>query len=318
MVSMQKGNASKLRRDFDSFEPSNATAFRMLGLHFVVTIGLIVILCLLQSRLSFLVVASAILLGYMFARGLELGHALQHGRFFSENLWRLNRIIGCTVTMPFLLPWTQWKWTHFHHHKDPRIEGFDYPDVRSIRDLPSLVGHHLMYSHWIAVLRRTFLAYAAPEKVRDEINGICLGTAALPDSIHRKIIFEYRLNFWVLGGLLISFWMFVDLAAPTMLIVWLSASITHVMIEFPEHVLANLDDPDPENNSFEITASPVADMLMMNNTRHATHHRFPEVPAYYLPTVSRQLKHKHASKNYVSFWWRFAGERLTYLGFRDE
>jgi fatty acid desaturase len=315
---MQIDDDTDIRRNFDSLKPDDALAFRLLGLHVLAILVLLAIILMSPNRLTFWSVTSAVMLGYTFARCLELGHALMHGRFFSFGLCSLNRGVGCAVTMPFLLPWTQWRWTHFHHHKDPRIEGFDYPDVRSIRDIPSLVAHYLMLSHWTAVLRRTVFAFIMPERVREEINHILLNTVPLPDRVHRKIIFEYRINFFIWGGFLLGFYLFAPAAVSIMFIIWLSATVSHVMIEFPEHVLADLDAPDPEQNSFEITSSPLADFLTMNNTRHATHHRFPEVPIYHLPTVSEQLDHEHASKDYASFWRRFTKENFTLLASRNE
>lgn len=304
-------NSTNIRKRLQRLKPNDLIAFRLLSIHFLSISVLLLCLYLLPENLPLLTTAISIALGYAFARGLELGHALMHGQFFTKRFWRLNRIIGCIVTMPFLLPWTQWRWTHFHHHKDPRIEGFDYPDVRSVRDIPSLISHHLMFSHWSAVLRRTLFSFVAPAVIKKEINGILFDTVDLPDQIHQKILNEYRLNFFLWGGILLLFYWTAPSALLVLAVTWLSATITHVLIEFPEHVLADLDDSNPEYNSYEITGSPVADLLTMNNTRHATHHRYPEIPVYFLPSASEKLKHSNSSAGYFSFWRRFSREKLS-------
>lgn len=296
-----------LRREY---QPSDRRAATAILLHFGVLSVCVWIIARYGIGGPIAATIASVVLGYFFARGLELGHALMHGRFFTRNHWHLNRVLGNVVTFPFLLPWSQWRWTHFHHHRDPRIEGFDYPDVRSVRDLPKVVRHHLMVPHWSSALRRTAQGLVAPQRLRAEIDEILLGTVPLPDKVLTKIVLEYRLAAvaWIAAGTAL-----VTMAAwawPYVLLTLFVATISHVMIEFPEHVLADLDDRAAEQNSFELTDSPLADILCMNNTRHATHHRFPEVPIYHLPHLSRRLRHPHSAAGYGAFWKRFARERL--------
>ncbi|MGP9821515.1 fatty acid desaturase family protein [Salinarimonas sp. NSM] len=301
------GTDGMIRREY---EPSDWRAASALLLHFGVLSVCVWAIARYGIDVPLVAGTASAVLGYFFARGLELGHALMHGRFFTRRVWYLNRVLGNIVTFPFLLPWSQWRWTHFHHHRDPRIEGFDYPDVRSIRDLPKVVRHHLMVPHWSSALRRTAQAFVAPQRLRAEIDEILLGTVPLPDKILGKIVLEYRLAAaaWIAAGVALA--TFVPWVWPYAAIALLAATISHVMIEFPEHVLADLDDRAAEQNSFELTDSPLADILCMNNTRHATHHRFPEVPIYHLPHLSRRLRHPHSAASYGAFWKRFARERL--------
>jgi fatty acid desaturase len=256
-------------------------------------------------------IIAACFLGYMLARGLELAHALMHGSFFTERFWRANRILGVVLTAPFLLPWSQWRWTHFHHHRDPRIEGFDYPDVRTIVDLPKLIGHHIMWPHWFNSLKRTAFTLVNIDKLRFELNEMVHNTAKISQKGFERIVLEYRFN--IAANL--SWFSALFIIDGAVLLLYVAAlvfgSVFHVLIEFPEHVLANLDDKNPESNSFEITNCRLCDVLSYNNSRHATHHRHPEVPIYYLPILSNQLEHAEASSSYVQFWSRFIRERIV-------
>jgi fatty acid desaturase len=298
------------RLQAEEYRSSNSIAIAYLIAHFGLSAVLATTVLIFCGKLPVLVAFLAILLGYMFARGLELAHALMHGAFFRTEFPRASRLIGTILTAPFLLSWSQWRWTHFHHHRDPRIEGFDYPDVRSIVDMPKVIGHHLMLAHWRNSLRRAALAFLWPRTLREELGQMARRTEPISARLHAHVVEEYRLIAAGAVGIVIVCFLVEPQLIFYLGLAVLSASITHVLIEMPEHVLTDLDDRFPGANSFEITDSVVADVLCFNNTRHATHHRYPAIAVYRLRAASKLLEHQHCEPTYFAFWGRFARERL--------
>jgi fatty acid desaturase len=299
--------------DFGSFStlarPSNGVALAHLALQIFAICASVGVLLVANSPLLW--GGGVVVLSGLLARNLEIAHALIHQNFFDGAPKWLNRWLGVLLVSPFLISWTQWRWTHHIHHQRPDIEGFDYPDLKGITGLAGMAKHHMMIPHWGNTMRRMALAPFSRRKLRDSLTRSVKGFASPNDLFLMRIAQEY-LFVAVLYATFLAF-MFDNFSwtgVGCVVLVQILAGFAHTVIELPEHLFVDAHAKNPLERSYEIVGSPIADFLTFFNTRHASHHLFPNVPLYRLGPVSDKFgdRNRDATSSYASFWIRFFSE----------
>jgi len=242
-----------------------------------------------------------VMLGVLYAHGLELQHECLHGRMIESR--RATRIVGILLGAPMLVSYTHYRMMHFHHHKylgTPNDrELFDY-DVASLKS-------------WTAFGRRAWNLERLPRFVLDGVRMALGRYRPVFDSAEsrRDVRNEYVfLTALLLGAVLWSLayrsWLFVL----AWFIPWLLiGEVTHFIIELPEHLFCEKHMRDTFANTRTVLSSPLAEYLTNGNNYHVEHHLYPGVAIGNLRHVHRRIgsRVKHVSSSYWQFYRRVLG-----------
>jgi fatty acid desaturase len=248
-----------------------------------------------------------ILLGLVFAHGVELQHEALHNLGFRSR--RLNEIVGVLLGLPMLVSFAAYQASHMRHHRylgtPENKEFFDYGDQyggsRRL-SLPSAVQRFLMLKHFAAVARNLLalllhrdIAGEAPPvaaRIRRD-HSLMLAAAAL-----------LAVSGWALGnGFLIYVWLLPLLAV---------AAPTHALIELPEHFRCNTRSADVFENTRTIKSNMFLTWFTNANNFHVEHHLWPTLPIERLPDLHERIAPR--LKNYERGYWAFFKSSLRTAG----
>lgn len=209
-----------------------------------------------------------ILLGLLYAHGVELQHQALHNTGFPSRFW--NRAVGFLLGLPMLVSFSDYQYNHLNHHRDLGTDNdrefFNY-DYDRLTDLKPLLAHLMMLSHYRDVsgfIARSIFGWTKPNvkresavKIRTEyiLMAVCLAAAVGVSIAFRTTLF---VEIWLLP---------LVVAIPT-----------HALIELPEHWGQDHDTLDVLQNTRTIRASRLASWFTNGNHFHVEHHWLPSIP----------------------------------------
>jgi fatty acid desaturase len=277
--------------------------YQKLSLYVVLVLGFAVATLLLPHPHKLL---AQLLLGAMFAHGVELEHELIHQKHFAGG-WR--RLVGTLLGLPLLVEFTRYWVTHSHHHRalgtPDDEESFAY-DFAQLSTPVGFVMYLSMTSHYQAVLKRIGMALRGdrpglqadmgnagrnlPAARLTEIQqGYCLFAAAIALAVAISIGYKTTV--------ILQLW-----AIPL-----LFANPIHALIELPEHWGCQADTTDAIANTRTILPSAFMDWFTNGNCWHVEHHAKPALPMQQLAALHATHAHqiKYLNYGYTDFYWQF-------------
>ena len=276
---------------------SSLRSVAKLSLYFAICAALVAAILLLRGWLPILL--CQVLLGLMYAHGLELTHECLHGSMFRSA--RLNRLFGFVTGLPMLVSFTHYKYQHFHHHryvgtKDDK-ELFDYRED-SLRNPLRLLGRAVNLSRiptFFTVL------FGMINGRYPEIFGKMEQRRTAP---RQELFLEYLVLaavFVVALGLTVSGYTKVFLLV--WFIPWLAfGELFHFLIELPEHLGRDRTKKNIYINSRSYTCNSLWAYIVNGNNFHVEHHLYPQVTIHNLGRLNERLDAEahHTAPSYLA------------------
>jgi fatty acid desaturase len=246
-------------------------------------------------------VLGTLLLGAMFAHGVELTHQFLHGTGFRNRT--ANRVAGFLCALPMLVSHAHYRALHLAHHRNlgtpANKEFFNYG---AIKGKPFLV-----------VLARSF-SLARYLVVAKNIFRALVGTpadGAVSKQELRSIRIDYLLMFVTIVGVVVftavtGSWLAVWLWLIPMLLV---GEPIHFWVELPEHFGCDLSTRNVMLNTRTIRGSWLSFWFTNGNNFHVEHHLYPRVAIDKLPRVHAALREDLQFFN--RSYWSFLGTVLS-------
>jgi fatty acid desaturase len=266
--------------------------------------GLISVIVVTRGAVAF---AAMVVLGLIYAHGVELQHQALHNTGFPSKSW--NRFVGFFLGLPMLVSFSDYQYSHLRHHRllgtnDDR-EFFNYGYDR-LTSLGPLFMHLLMVRHYRDVAgfmvssllgrkKASVQQREAAVHIRSEYQWMSLAVAA---AVGASLYFE------------------TDLLLRVWLIPLLFAIPTHALIELPEHWGRDHDSLDVLANTRTIRASWFGTWFTNGNNYHIEHHWLPAIPNERFPELHRRIEGEIQSESYPAFYARFVKDlvRNTFGG----
>jgi fatty acid desaturase len=214
-----------------------------------------------------------VLLGVMFAHGVELQHQALHGQGFRHRA--VNEFVGVLLGLPMLVSFAGYQASHLRHHRHlgtPRNrEFFDYGDQYGTSPAATLAlwaRRLLMPAHYLAFCRLSagaLLGWPVPDE---------------SEEVARRIRRDHLVMLVAIGALAAAS---AAAQAPIIAFAWLLplllvASPLHALIEMPEHYRCEVQCPDVLRNTRTIRTNPFMTWLTNGNNYHVEHHLMPGLP----------------------------------------
>ncbi|WP_437284350.1 fatty acid desaturase family protein [Sorangium sp. So ce406] len=225
------------------------------------------------SSLLVFKIFGVVVLGLMFAHGVELQHQVLHRQGFRNK--QLNELAGVLLGLPMLVSFAGYQASHLRHHKHlgtpENKEFFDYGDQYGSSRVASLrlwFNRLMMPSHyasfaknlWLSLVGRRFSAErpdVSARMCRDYVVMllaiVALGAASC--ATHASLI----LLVWLLPLVLI-------------------ATPVHALIEMPEHYRCDVSSTDVFRNTRTIRTNALMTWYTNGNNYHVEHHLMPSLP----------------------------------------
>jgi fatty acid desaturase len=238
--------------------------------------------------------------GLWFYRFYIVGHESSHRKLFQSNR-TINDIIGSIVLLPLMTPINIYRKIHMFHHgynrKDNRTSALDTFTTKKPGVLKTIYFYTLWYLSvflgglFLHSLISVFLFLFIPPKWARKISPAFKGWS-LKDQFKSILLFSLGVGFhfiiylqfgkdiylWTLGYPLLSFaW-----------ILSLFVYIFHYKTTVGNHVQYNVRS---------VNRVPLFSWILMNFNEHATHHQFPNIPWYELPSKRADLPKEFSVKN---------------------
>lgn len=247
------------------------------------------------------ILAMQVLLGAVYAHGIELTHQALHLTGFSNK--RMNRFFGVLMGIPMLVSFSGYQDSHFYHHQNvgtPKDnEFFNYGNRNSLH-IWDLITHFFLINHFIGFLKCAWISFSTKE----------FQCKILKDK-SSKIKNEYRIISILFFGALL----YTMLSENLILIsIWLvpvfvfSAPI-HALIELPEHYGCNSNSKSYLENTRTIQSNAFMTWFTNGNNFHVEHHLRPAAPIEKLKDVHNEIgvgeKITYKNKTYREFYIGF-------------
>ncbi|WP_281316379.1 fatty acid desaturase [Polyangium sp. y55x31] len=230
-------------------------------------------------------IIGVVVLGLMFAHGVELQHQALHKQGFRNG--KLNEIAGILLGLPMLVSFAGYQAAHLRHHKylgtPANAEFFDYGDSRGGSRGTWLwlwFNRLMMPSHYLAVMKNLWrsLHVGGFSSERPEVSArmrrdhlvmllaiLALGAASA--ATHASLILEV----WVLPLVLV-------------------ATPVHALIEMPEHYRCDVSSTDVFRNTRTIETNVLMCWYTNGNNYHVEHHLMPSLPIDRLHDLHRAIR----------------------------
>jgi fatty acid desaturase len=243
-------------------------------------------------------VLAVILLGLVYAHGVELQHQALHNTAFPSRFW--NRFAGFFLGLPLLVSFSDYQHSHLRHHRllgtDDDREFFNYGYNR-LTTLKPLLTHLLMVRHYLDVtgfIVGSVLGRTKPDMKRE---------------MAVKIRSEYRwMAFFIVAATAYS----IVFRTTALLEIWFAPLLigipAHALIELPEHWGREHGTLDVRVNTRTIRTGPFAYWYTNGNNYHIEHHWLPAVPNDRLAYLHSTIEDNIEIDTYPSFFKRFFAE----------
>lgn len=240
-------------------------------------------------------ICGTLLIGAMYAHGVELTHQFLHGTGFRGRV--ANRIAGFLCALPMFVSHSHYRALHLAHHRNlgtpANSEFFNYGNVKG--------------KPFLVVLARSF-SPARFLTVARNIAGAVRGRpapGATSTRERRAIRSEYLAMLVALvgaivftavtgSGLAIRLWLI-----PLLLV----AEPVHFWVELPEHFGCDLTTRNVLHNTRTIRGSRLSFWFTNGNNFHVEHHLYPRIAIDKLPRVHATLRDdlRYFNPSYGSF-----------------
>jgi fatty acid desaturase len=261
-------------------------------LYLFLVAGLGAAIFLTHGLLSF---AGMVLLGLVYAHGVELQHQALHNTALPSKAW--NRFVGFFLGLPMLVSFSDYQYSHLRHHRllgtnDDR-EFFNYGYDR-LTSLKPLLAHLLMLRHYLDV--SGFIAGSLIGRTKP---GVKRENAV-------KIRSEYQwMALFLAAGIAVSVVFHTTALLYLWLIPLLFAIPAHALVELPEHWGRDHDTLNVETNTRTIKAGPIGYWFTNGNNFHVEHHWLPGVPNDRFPELHQTIAERLDTESYPAFYKRF-------------
>jgi fatty acid desaturase len=285
--------------------PNDVVFSLKLAIYFI-TLGCGILFAL--SALPLIKIIGVLLLGVIFAHGVELQHQALHNQGFRSKA--LNEIFGIVVGLPMLVSFAAYQDSHLRHHRllgtKENKEFFDYGDqygANAFRTLWSWLLRLMMPMHYVNFIKNLFLAL-----LLRRISGV-------NESVSKAICRDHvlmLLAILALGAASVIF------RSSLILFVWviplfIVAAPVHALIEMPEHYRCDMTSTDPFLNTRTITSNSFMTWLTNGNNYHVEHHMMPGLSIDRLQdlhhVIAPQIHYYH--RTYREFYGALLRGQLT-------
>jgi len=238
-----------------------------------------------------------LVLGAMFAHGVELEHEMIHQRHFGR---RWGDAIGFLLGLPMFVEFTRYRITHSYHHRAVGTpddeESFSY-NFGQLGAPLSLALHLSMANHYGTVLQNIGYALVGNQSAMRRRMGNSGKTT--PQAAIRLIMRGYRvMGLFVMGAIALSVIFHTTLFLQLWLLPLAFASPIHALVELPEHWGCYTESPDMMINTRTILPSRFADWFTNGNCWHVEHHYKPATPMADLPAMHAAIAPQIKFLNY--------------------
>jgi fatty acid desaturase len=260
------------------------------------------------SNLLVLKILGVVVLGLMFAHGVELQHQALHAQGFRNKQW--NELAGIILGLPMLVSFAGYQASHLRHHKHlgtpKNKEFFDYGDQYG--------------SSQRALFRVWFNRLMMPSLYLDFAKNLwqALWVGRFPAERHdvsARMRRDYiAMLFFIIALGAASCATFASL----IFLVWalplvLVAAPVHALIEMPEHYRCDVSSTDVFRNTRTIKSNALMTWYTNGNNYHVEHHLMPSLPIDRLhdlhEAISKNNQFFHSS--YRDFYLALLRGRLS-------
>lgn len=240
-----------------------------------------------------------LLLGLMYAHGIELQHQCLHNTAYRSKRW--NRIVGVLLGMPLLVSFSDYQNSHMKHHRllgtpeDREFFNYGYESLTTIR---KFIPHLFMVYHYKDVAVFIFRA----------LTGRMTREDATP-KVAKKIRNEYLMMAAMLAAMIVLTVVFKTFIFLKLWLIPLLVGVpAHALIELPEHFGCDgRKTTDVLKNTRTIKAGKLAIWFTNGNNYHVEHHWLPSVPNDKFKELHVVIRPgvQHLESSYWSFYRGF-------------
>lgn len=237
-----------------------------------------------------------VLIGAMYAHGVELTHQALHGTGFKSQ--SSNRIVGFLMAMPMLISFRSYQLCHLRHHafigtRDD-TEFFEFNILDKNAGILRRIASFTMISHYYEFIVRVAKSFAG-KTLYD----------FLSEEHNRQCRTEYITIFTVL---LIALIVSIIAGSSILIHLWLIplvfvAGPLHTVIEFPEHFGCDQSTKCLYANTRSIKSNVLVTWFVNGNNYHVEHHQYPILRPEHAFLVHSLISTKILNKNesYMDF-----------------
>ncbi|MFM0738665.1 fatty acid desaturase [Paraburkholderia xenovorans] len=253
-------------------------------------------------------IVGVLLIGVMFAHGVELQHQALHYHGFKSKRW--NVLFGIIVGIPMLVSFSGYQDSHLKHHRmlgtKENTEFFDYGDqygFNSFQGIRSWFIRLFMPNHYGKFFQIAIKSVCGVS-IRNVNEGVAKGVRRehlwMLAFIAALTAISVALHTWVIA------WVWL---APLMLV----AAPVHALIEMPEHYRCDLTSTDPLLNTRTIVSNAFMTWLTNGNNYHVEHHMMPALSIDRLQdlhaSIEPSIRYHHLT--YREFYWAVLRDRIV-------
>ena len=252
-------------------------------------------------------IPGTILMGLMFAHGVELQHQALHHTAFRDR--RLTEFVGVALGVPMLVSFAGYQASHLRHHRnlgtEQNTEFFDYGDqygAEGIYAFRNLVLRFTMAPHYwsfIIAAGRALRGKPFPGE-----------TAA----VSRRMRRDYLI---MLGAIALLAALCALTESPAPLLLWLVpllliAAPVHALVEMPEHYHCDTGSTEVFANTRTIRSNAFLTWFTNGNNFHVEHHLLPAVGVERLQELHERIAPRidHLYPTYLSFFREAFGSAI--------
>jgi len=218
-------------------------------------------------------IVGILLIGAMYAHGVELQHQALHYQGFRSK--RLNMVFGVLLGMPMLVSFHAYQDSHLRHHRllgtPENKEFFDYGDQYGASPVVnlglwawrlSMAAHYIQFAKNVAKL---------------VVPGASFGDNPLVSRAIRRDHLLMVAAIALLAGVSIALHTWFAVWVWVVPLVFVVAPV-HALVEMPEHYRCDLTSTDPFRNTRTIESNAFMTWFTNGNNYHVEHHMMPNLP----------------------------------------
>lgn len=253
--------------------------------------------------------------GLWFYRFYIVGHEASHGKLFAHSR-RANDFWGSVVLLPLMVPVTIYRKIHmFHHGFNRKDDHTSALDTFVVNAKPGLLRRLYYYALWyisvflggffihslVSVLLFLFIPVSFSKRIspafnnwtwKDQVSSILLFAAGVLLHVAVYVLLGKEVYLYTLGYPMLSF-------------AWVLSLLVYIF---------HYDTTKGNSVRYNVRSLrrvPVFSWALMNFNEHATHHQYPNIPWYELPSKSVPLPESYAARNQNT--WNFFRAILNQL-----
>ena len=253
-------------------------------------------------------IVGVVLIGVMFAHGVELQHQALHYNGFKSKKW--NVLFGVIVGIPMLVSFSGYQDSHLKHHRllgtSENKEFFDYGDQYGFNSFHGIWSWFLRlfmlkhYGNFFKIAIQTVWGLLIRKDNEGVAKAICREHLWMLAFIVALSVVSIALHTWIIA------WVWL---APLVLV----AAPAHALIEMPEHYRCDLTSTNPLLNTRTIVSNAFMTWLTNGNNYHVEHHMMPGLSIDRLQDLHASIEPaiRYHHQTYREFYWAVLRNRLA-------